>query len=209
MRHDAEHTKDSGPRRADRPSRAAPMIAALIASGLLVAACGGGSGGPGVAGAGSATTPAKSSSSGAKNASPLAFSRCMRAHGVPDFPDPDSQGQIQIQAGPGGDLGPDSPRFKAAQQACKSLEPRPSAADQRQDYAKALRFAQCVRAHGVPNFPDPDPGSNGFEGSSRKGSGGTGLQFDPRSPQFKTAIRSCRHLLPGGAISTQSRGGGS
>jgi hypothetical protein len=189
------------------------MIAALIASGLLVAACAGGSGGPRVAGAGSSTTtPAKSSSSGAKRASALAYSKCIRAHGVPDFPDPDSKGQIQLQAGPGSDLAPDSPRFKAAQQACKSLEPHPSAAQQRQDYAKALRFAQCMRAHGVPTFPDPQPPGSGPQtrSSSHKGAGGNGSQFDPNSPQFKTAMQACRHLIPGGAeFSTSTGGGGS
>jgi hypothetical protein len=48
----------------------------------------------------------------------LAFSSCMRAHGVKDFPDP-SNGGLQIQAHPGSDLSPDNPTFQKAQQACQ------------------------------------------------------------------------------------------
>jgi hypothetical protein len=48
----------------------------------------------------------------------------MRAHGLADFPDPSSQG-LQIGGGPGSDLNPGSPRFQAAQKACRSLMPGP------------------------------------------------------------------------------------
>jgi hypothetical protein len=56
----------------------------------------------------------------------LAMSRCMRSHGVSNFPDP------TFQSGPGGGLGvgirlngsgvnPNSPQFQAAQKACGSI----------------------------------------------------------------------------------------
>jgi hypothetical protein len=48
----------------------------------------------------------------------LAFSACMRAHGVKDFPDP-SNGGLRIQSHPGSDLDPGNPTFQKAQQACK------------------------------------------------------------------------------------------
>ena len=48
----------------------------------------------------------------------LAFSSCMRAHGLKDFPDP-SNGGLQIQSHPGSDLSPDNPTFQKAQQACQ------------------------------------------------------------------------------------------
>jgi hypothetical protein len=48
----------------------------------------------------------------------LAFSACMRAHGLKDFPDP-SNGGLRIQSSPGSDLSPDNPTFKKAQQACQ------------------------------------------------------------------------------------------
>ena len=52
----------------------------------------------------------------------LAFSACMRAHGVKDFPDP-SNGGIQLHAGPGSDLNPNNPTFQKAQQACRGHLP--------------------------------------------------------------------------------------
>jgi len=52
----------------------------------------------------------------------LAFSACMRAHGVKDFPDP-SNGGLQIQTHPGSDLNPDNPTFQRAQQACQKYAP--------------------------------------------------------------------------------------
>jgi hypothetical protein len=47
-----------------------------------------------------------------------AFSRCMRAHGIADFPDPTSGGGLRISAGAGSDLNPNSPAFQSAQKAC-------------------------------------------------------------------------------------------
>jgi hypothetical protein len=52
----------------------------------------------------------------------LAFSKCMRAHGLEDFPDP-SNGGIRIQVHPGSDLDPSNPRFQAAQKACQGNLP--------------------------------------------------------------------------------------
>ena len=52
----------------------------------------------------------------------LAFSKCMRAHGIKDFPDP-SNGGLKLHAGPGSDLNPDNPQFQAAQQACQGNLP--------------------------------------------------------------------------------------
>jgi hypothetical protein len=52
----------------------------------------------------------------------LAFSACMRAHGLKDFPDP-SSGGLRIHVQPGGDLDPNNSTFRNAQQACKGLLP--------------------------------------------------------------------------------------
>jgi len=51
----------------------------------------------------------------------LAFSKCMRARGIRDFPDPSNGGLPQVQAG--GDLDPNSPRFQADYGACKGHLP--------------------------------------------------------------------------------------
>jgi hypothetical protein len=51
----------------------------------------------------------------------LNFSKCMRRHGIPDFPDPGGNGALSIQGNQGSDLNPDSPTFQAAQRACQSI----------------------------------------------------------------------------------------
>src|ERR1700746_1459201 len=53
-----------------------------------------------------------------------------------------------------------------------------------------LRFSECMREHGVRDFPDPG-GGGGIEVSPASG-------FDPRSPAVQAAQQSCKHLLPGG-----------
>jgi hypothetical protein len=47
----------------------------------------------------------------------LAFSACMRAHGVKDFPDP-RNGGLRLETHPGSDLDPNNPTFRKAQEAC-------------------------------------------------------------------------------------------
>jgi hypothetical protein len=50
----------------------------------------------------------------------LAFSACMRKHGVPKFPDPNfGAGHVALQIGPNSGIDPRSPQFQAAQQACQ------------------------------------------------------------------------------------------
>ena len=118
----------------------------------------------------------------------------MRSHGVPNFPDPTSGGQI-----PGGKttlirLSQTNSRYQAAQQACQRLWPyqQPNQAQQGQQLTYDLKFAQCMRAHGVPNFPDPTNGSHGLVfvlSASRLG-------IDPHSPQLLAKAHQCQHLLP-------------
>jgi hypothetical protein len=116
----------------------------------------------------------------------------MRAHGVPDFPDPGANGRIAIQGGPGSDLDPQNPQFRAAQQACQSLQPTGSPAQQAAGRATFLRYSKCMRAHGIADFPDP----NSSGGIQIQGGPGSGL--DPQSPQFQAADKACQHFLPGG-----------
>ena len=59
----------------------------------------------------------------------------------------------------------------------------------------AVAFAQCVRSHGVPDFPDPQNGH--FLISSA----------DQSNPNFNSAVQTCQHLLgPGGATNGGSGG---
>ena len=91
-------------------SRSIRCTAALLGLAILVAGCGGGQGPPG-AGSGSNHT----------SAALLAYARCMRGHGVADFPDPNAAGRIAISGH--GDLNQDAPAFRAASDACRGLLP--------------------------------------------------------------------------------------
>ena len=184
----------------------ARIVSAALLAGLLLAACSGGSSGPGVATAGTSPNTTTAPQTGS-NGNPLAFSQCMRAHGVKDFPDPNSSGQIGIEAGPKSDLAPDNPTFQAAQQTCQSLQPKPSAADQQTHLQNALKFSQCMRTHGVKDFPDPVQSG---EGVGIRISGGQGADLNPNNPTFQAAQRACQLILgaTGGKLSTNGGGGG-
>lgn len=84
----------------------------------------------------------------------IAFSKCMRAHGVTSFPDPSGHG---INIG-GTGIDPRSPSFRAAQHTCFKLLPgggpqgRPATAA---EIKQADATAQCMRAHGITGYPDP------------------------------------------------------
>ena len=216
MRDDADVTPRRRPM--GRRRHATLLGGTLLAGALVLAACGGGSGSPGVASAGTPTTSKSSASSSSAKASPLAFSQCMRAHGVPDFPDPNGNGQLLIQGGGNGsDLNPSSPQFQAAQNACKSLAPGGlNARTGTKNRANALKFSECMRKHGITNFPDPNS-QGGIE--LQAGAGGS---LDPQSPQFQSAQNACFHYLgfrggpppkvanpPGGPGGASSSGGAS
>lgn len=168
------------------PSLKSPRLAAaLLVLAPLIAACGSSS--PG-------TSPASAHAKG------LAFARCMRSHGVPNFPDPTGNGQggIEIQATQRAGSGPSlkvngvpvsAPAFQSAQQACQSLLPNGGHPPQLSASQKQamLQFSQCMRTHGVPSFPDPTFGNGRVSVQIRGGSG-----LDPNSPAFKAAQQACQ-----------------
>lgn len=180
-------------RRPPRPSPKAALAAiamAVTTAGLLAAACGAspsstGSGGSSATGAAAITASADR------------YTRCMRSHGVPDYPYPNSHGQLpKITPGNETQLGVSASRFNSAQKACQSLWPYqgPTQAQQRQQLAYALRFARCMRSNGVPDFPDPttDPESGRVEFVISISHD----HFDPQSPQIQAKIPRCEHGLP-------------
>ena len=128
----------------------------------------------------------------------LKLSECMRAHGVPNFPDPNGQGVIQ-----GSGIDPNSSQFQKAQQTCAkhlghglgTRSPAQIAAAE----AAALAFSKCMRSHGVAGFPDPTFSSGGgisIRIAAHAGAGGNN-GLDPNSPIFQKAQQSCGSLLPG------------
>jgi hypothetical protein len=114
---------------------------------------------------------------------------------VPSFPDPDSSGQIPKETPQ--QLGVSDSVLKRAQQACQNLWPyQPlTQAQQRQQLTDDLKFAQCMRSHGLPRFPDPTSSGGRIEfviSTSRDG-------FDPHSAQTLAKARACEHVLPAGS----------
>lgn len=166
-----------------RPAGAVVAVTVLVG---VATACSSGSSGPGVAGGGSSSRSASSAPSGSPSNDQLAFARCMRAHGVRDYPD---SGAL---LGSSPDLDPSNPTYQAARRACQSLLPSHPAQQQAQNYANGLKFSECMRQHGITNFPDPDPhgGPNGHGGINLNHSG-----IDPNSPQYQAAQQACRHYL--------------
>jgi len=179
--------------RRERLRRAGLLAAALACLALVAAAC---SSAPG---SGAGAGPA----GGSARHSELAYSQCMRAHGITDFPDPNVQGGIDLNGGPGSDLNVSSPQFKAANNACKSLLPprrAMSPAQQAAARAQALKYSRCMRAHGISDFPDPD--SQGGIALKPKPGG----DLDPNNPLYKAADKACKSLMPGGGGSNSTSG---
>jgi hypothetical protein len=178
------------------------VTAAALVLTLVIAGCGSSSSGTGVARVPSSrsNSPGSSPSGSKTHSDALAYSACIRKHGVPNFPDPNSSGQLVItsqRTESGGESGVDtnSPQFKRAQHACQSLQPaggRPSAQQQEQAQQAMLKFAACMRSHGVPKFPDPQVG--------QPLSVGTKSGVDPASPAFKRAQQTCQKLVPGSPV---------
>jgi hypothetical protein len=86
----------------------------------------------------------------------------MRENGISEFPDPDASGRLTIDGVlNGSSLDPSSPAWKGAIAACKDLQPPGFTGDGERSADQqdaALKFAQCIRENGVPDFPDPAPG---------------------------------------------------
>jgi hypothetical protein len=137
----------------------------------------------------------------------VAYAKCMRASGVPNFPDPNASGGFLFHASRG--LA-SSPLFKAAQAKCHKLLPGgglpggpgsepPSA----QTLARFLKIARCMRKHGVSDFPDPrtsaPPNPLGSGIAELSDIEGVILLFpstiDQQSPVFKQAAATCAFPL--------------
>jgi hypothetical protein len=189
------------------------IAACVVSAALLVAGCGA----PAASQSGVATLDPNASAAASAGASArpadareaaLAFSRCMREHGVANFPDPQfpDGGGMTMTIGPGDGIDPNSPTMQAAHNACESLLPKgpeSGVGPSKEDYDRALEFAQCIRAHGVPDFPDPQMSGGGMTVQANGAeNGGT----DPNSPTMQSAMQACQALLPGGSLEFGSSG---
>ncbi|MGA2926175.1 MAG: hypothetical protein ABSG43_09300 [Solirubrobacteraceae bacterium] len=150
----------------------------LVSCAVGIAACGG-----------SGSKPSASSDP------QLAISECMRAHGVTNFPDP-TRGPggegMSITATPGSDtltvegIAFSGPAFEAAEKVCKlfggGTSPPPITESQK---VAAFQFAQCIRTHGVPDYPDPEfPAGGGIERPDVPG-------LNRQSPALQRAVAAC------------------
>jgi hypothetical protein len=161
------------------------LLSATAVVALTVAACSGGSKSPVVAGVPTPTTSTTTAQTGLAKA--LAYAQCVRSHGEPKFPDP--------VATPSGDYGfrtggidPKSSGFQTALKACKALDVWGSSGQtltpaQQQAW---LRWATCIRSHGVPNFADPT-----FSGTEVHISGN-----GSSSPLPQSAMDACKSQMP-------------
>jgi hypothetical protein len=87
----------------------------------------------------------------------------------------------------------------------------PSKAEQAQFLDQALKFARCMRAHGI-DMPDPQAQGGGIRIGGPSGSRSSGPNtLDPKSPAFQRAQNACKSFLPngkGGAAMLGSKGPG-
>lgn len=158
--------------------RVAPLVAVVVIA-LLASGCGGGSG--------ARQSPAQFRHDF------IAFAACMRSHGLSGYPDPRfSTGAdgLQVKISPGA-LNPDTPAFRSADGACHQFLargglPNASSAAGASARAESVRFANCMRSHGVPSFPDPD----------RHGAFELPSQINPSAPAFVSANTACASVRP-------------
>ena len=144
---------------------------------------------------------------GSANSPPIRYAACMRSHGVPRYPDPGKSNEL-----PNGlpkvspqQLQVSDARYQAAQNGCAHLLPNGGQLTQsqsQQDLNAMRRFAQCMRSHGVPTWPDPTNGSAGwgFDLVNVRG-------FDPNSQQIENKMDVCQRALPPGIGVPMSRPG--
>ncbi len=153
-------------------------LVAVAGVALLASACGG--------------SPASHAGASAQQSAAIAFAHCMRSHQVPNWPDPNASGVFDKSKLTSQQLGAGPSRVQSAQTACRHLLPgggaAPSLAQLQQARAQGLQFSQCIRAHGVPSFPDPDSTGRIPDPAS--------VGIDQGSPKFEAANRACGKFRP-------------
>jgi hypothetical protein len=115
----------------------------------------------------------------------LKFAQCLREHGIDvDDPEPGKGARITVK-------GTDKATVDQAMQACRKYDPAQNGGGKPDAKAQesARKHAQCMREHGVEEFPDPQP-----EG---------GIRIDRsvgEDPDFAEAEQACNEYLGGGGM---------
>jgi hypothetical protein len=195
----------------NRYRRRLPITLAALSSALVLAACGGSSK-PSSTKNSTASGPS-SASKGSPSSfmqSQLKWAACIRSHGVPSFPDP-TFGAGGAQVNLSTNVNPLSPAFQLAQKECAKLglvgaghiaTNAATSTATAAEMAQALAIATCIRAHGVPNWPDPrrtlPSNTNGYQGvlGAVPGPAGGPIFLIPNSidfdaPAVKQAEKAC------------------
>jgi hypothetical protein len=164
----------------------------LLVLGLVLAAtgCGGASKNDGIATAGGHATATGSAGGGLSDQDKmLKFAQCMRGNGVPNFPDPQAnqKGGVNLTVPDGSD----PTKVDAAMKKCRQYMPGGGEGQKAdpQVVEQLRKFSQCMREHGIPNFPDPT--DEGLQVDNDK----LGLS-GPDDPKLKAAQDACNKLMP-------------
>jgi hypothetical protein len=163
-------------------SVAALALVALIA--LIGAGCG--SSAPSETGTTNGSIGAGAGENASGQDKTVKFAECMRANGVPHFPDANAKGEFVF----GIDVSPAV--WASAVNACKALQPPGTLSARRTPHQQtaSLRFAQCMRVNGVKDFPDPangEPLIDTYRIPSSATSGGMSI--------LNAAVQKCRSVL--------------
>jgi hypothetical protein len=174
-------------------------LAALATVALIGAGCSNGSAGNGNTGTGTARSTGSTGTAGSSGTTgsgadkklsardkAVKFAECIRAHGVGDFPDPNAKNQFEY----GVSVSPAV--WKRATTACKDLQPPGTLSGKRtpKQQSASLRFAQCIRDHGVKDFPDPvngEPLVDTYKIPSSNRPGGMAI--------LNAAMQKCGHVV--------------
>lgn len=165
-------------------------LAAALLSAAVPALAAAGCGGAGAAADGTTVD---------RQAAALKYVRCLRAHGVKA--DVDANGGIGVRVGaPGSSGGSEKktlsppPEMRKADEACKKYReqsmgtPEERAKMQQQALESALKFARCMRAHGI-SWPDPKTSGDGLIQAGP-------TNVNPNSPAMQKAMKACQGKLP-------------
>lgn len=174
-----------------RTRRTLRPLAALAIVGLISAGCG-------ATGTGSGSSGANNTASNHEKA--VKFAECMRTNGVSEFPDPGASGDLTLDGVVNGSkIDPNAPASKRAIAACKALEPSGFTGSKRspEQQSAGLKFAQCIRVNGVPDFPDPTPNGPLIDTNRIPSLAGK----DPRSdPGLHAAMQKCRDMAAAAGV---------